>query len=81
VQQDSACSFSVRQDSDINTQGTAPVYVIDMSEEQININIVSRFLNGGETLKKFLIGFWGHSIMRLEYHRAKTYAPVEHTTQ
>jgi hypothetical protein len=23
----SACSFSVRQDSDISTQGTAPVYV------------------------------------------------------
>jgi hypothetical protein len=28
-----ACSFSVRQDSDISTQETAPVYVIDMSEE------------------------------------------------
>jgi hypothetical protein len=36
VQQDSACSFSVHQDSDISTQGTAPVYVIDMIEEQIN---------------------------------------------
>jgi hypothetical protein len=31
VQRDSACSFSVRQDSDISTQGTAPVYVIDMT--------------------------------------------------
>jgi hypothetical protein len=36
LQQDPACSFSVRQDSDSSTQGTAPVYVIDMSEEQIN---------------------------------------------
>jgi hypothetical protein len=34
VQQDSACSFSVRQDSDISTQGTAPVYVIDMSRHE-----------------------------------------------
>jgi hypothetical protein len=40
MQQDSACSFSVRQDSDISTQATAPVYVIDMSEEQMNIKIV-----------------------------------------
>jgi hypothetical protein len=32
--------FSVQQDSDISTQGTAPVYVIDMSEEQITITIV-----------------------------------------
>jgi hypothetical protein len=30
LQQDSACSFSVRQDSDISTQRTAPVYVIDI---------------------------------------------------
>jgi hypothetical protein len=30
AQQDSTCSFSVRQDWDISTQGTAPVYVIDM---------------------------------------------------
>jgi hypothetical protein len=30
VQQDSACSFSMRQDSDISTQGRAPVYVIDI---------------------------------------------------
>jgi hypothetical protein len=30
VQQDSACSVSESQDSDINTQGTAPVYVIDI---------------------------------------------------
>jgi hypothetical protein len=36
VQQDSACSFSVRQDSDISTHGTASVYVIDVSEEQVN---------------------------------------------
>jgi ribosomal protein L39E len=42
VQQDSACSFSVRQDSDIRTQGTAPVYVIDMSEEQITREDVKR---------------------------------------
>jgi hypothetical protein len=33
VQQHSAWSFSVHQDSDISTQGTAPVYVIGMSEE------------------------------------------------
>jgi hypothetical protein len=32
----------VRQDSDISTQGTAPVYVIDMSEEQINREDVIR---------------------------------------
>jgi hypothetical protein len=31
--QNSACSFSLRQDSDITTQGTAPVYVIEMSED------------------------------------------------
>jgi hypothetical protein len=42
VQQDSACSFSVRQDSDISTEGTAPVYVIDMSEDQINREDVIR---------------------------------------
>jgi hypothetical protein len=42
VQQNSACSFSVRQDSDISTQGTAPVNVIDMSEEQINREDVIR---------------------------------------
>jgi hypothetical protein len=36
VQRDSTCSFSVRQDSDISTQGTEPVYVIGMREEQIN---------------------------------------------
>jgi hypothetical protein len=35
VQQDSTCSFSVRQDSDISTQGTAPVYVIDMSRHDV----------------------------------------------
>jgi hypothetical protein len=38
VQQDSACSFSVRQDSDISTQGTAPVYVIDMSRHQSHVS-------------------------------------------
>jgi hypothetical protein len=42
VQQDSACSCAVRQDSDISTQGTAPVYVIDMSEDQINREAVKR---------------------------------------
>jgi hypothetical protein len=42
VQQDSAYSFSVRQDSDISTQGTEPVYVIDMSEEQINREDIRR---------------------------------------
>jgi hypothetical protein len=36
----------VRQDSNISTQGTAPVYVIDMSEEKINIKIV-------QTVEKF----------------------------
>jgi hypothetical protein len=36
----------VRQDSDISTEGTEPVYVIDMSEEQINIKIV-------QTVEKF----------------------------
>jgi hypothetical protein len=35
MQQDLACSFSVRQDSDISTEGKTPVYVIDMSEEQV----------------------------------------------
>jgi hypothetical protein len=32
------CASRLRQ-TDISTQGTAPVYVIDMSEEQINIKI------------------------------------------
>jgi hypothetical protein len=38
----------VRQDSDISTQRTGPVYVIDMSEEQLNIRIV-------QTVEKFPI--------------------------
>jgi hypothetical protein len=42
VHQDSACSFSVRQDSDISSQGTASVYVIDMREEQITREDVIR---------------------------------------
>jgi ribosomal protein L39E len=42
VQKDSACSFSVRQDSDISTEWTAPVYVIDRSEEQIKREDVIR---------------------------------------
>jgi hypothetical protein len=38
----------VRQDSDISTQGTPPVYVIDMSEEQRDIKIV-------QTVEKFTV--------------------------
>jgi hypothetical protein len=65
----------VHQDSDISTQGTAPVYVIDKSEEQINIKIV-------QTVDKFLVIYDysspGHSnkeevdkasIIRLEFHQ------------
>jgi hypothetical protein len=50
----------VQQDSDISTQGTAPVYVIDMSEEQINIKTV-------QTVEKFPVIYDysspGHSIL------------------
>jgi hypothetical protein len=56
VQQDSACSFSVRHDSDISTQGTAPVYVIDMSEEQINIKIVQTVEKLAEEVSYRILG-------------------------
>jgi hypothetical protein len=78
----SACSFSVRQDSDISTQGTASVYVIDMSEEQINIKIVQTVEKSpGHSNKEEVGKAWLFSPDRLTSRELKRTRQVEHTTQ